>query len=49
VGEALVVGQATRYPVFIQVRERKTKETAFGEDFETVAKKFEQRDKGKSK
>ncbi|MFX1509693.1 MAG: ATP-binding protein [Promethearchaeota archaeon] len=49
VGEALVVGQATRYPVFIQVRERKTKETAFGEDFETVAKKFEQRRKGKSK
>ena len=47
VGEALVVGQATRFPVFIQVRERTTKETAFGEDFETVAKKFEKKHKTK--
>ncbi|MFX1319530.1 MAG: hypothetical protein ACFE9O_10385, partial [Promethearchaeota archaeon] len=43
VGEALVVGQATRFPVFIQVRKRITKETAFHEDFETVAKKFEKK------
>ena len=47
VGEALVVGQATRFPVFIQVRKRTTKESAFGEDFETVAKKYEK--KGKTK
>ena len=47
VGEALVVGQATRFPVFIQVRRRTTKETAFGEDFETVAKKFEKKVKSK--
>ncbi len=47
VGEALVVGQATRFPVFIQVRKRTTKETAFSEDFETVAKKFEKRGKTK--
>ncbi|MHA2428337.1 MAG: ATP-binding protein, partial [Candidatus Hermodarchaeia archaeon] len=47
VGEALVVGQATRFPVFIQVRKRTTQESAFGEDFETVAKKFEK--KGKTK
>jgi len=47
VGEALVVGQATRFPVFIQVRKRATKETAFGEDFETVAKKFEKKEKSK--
>jgi hypothetical protein len=46
VGEALVVGQATRFPVFIQVRPRLTKETGFGIDFETAAKKFD--DKGKS-
>lgn len=45
VGEALVVGQATRFPVFIMVRPRLTKETMFGTDFETVAKKF---DKSKS-
>ncbi len=47
VGEALVVGQATRFPVFIQVRKRTTKETAFHEDFETVAKKFEKKGKAK--
>jgi hypothetical protein len=47
VGEALIVGQATRFPVFIQVRKRTTKETAFHEDFGTVAKKFEK--KGKTK
>ncbi len=47
VGEALVVGQATRFPVFIQVRKRTTKETAFGEDFETMTKKFEK--KGRTK
>jgi len=41
VGEALVVGQATRFPVFIKVRGRLTKETAFGTDFETSAKNFE--------
>jgi DNA helicase HerA-like ATPase len=45
VGEALVVGQATRFPVFIKVRERLTKETAFGTDFETSAKLFENNEK----
>ncbi len=43
VGEALVVGQATRFPVFIQVRERATKETAFGEDFETVTQRYDKK------
>ncbi|MFW9934448.1 MAG: ATP-binding protein [Candidatus Thorarchaeota archaeon] len=47
VGEALVVGQATRFPVFIKVRRRTTEETSFGEDFETVAKKFEKKGKAK--
>ena len=46
VGEALVVGQATRFPVFIKVRERLTEETAFGTDFETTAKNFEGKRKG---
>lgn len=45
VGEALVVGQATRFPVFIHVRKRLTKEATFGEDFETVAKKYEEQKK----
>lgn len=45
VGEALVVGQATRFPVFIKVRKRTTEETSFGENFETVAKKFEKKGK----
>ncbi len=47
VGEALVVGQATRFPVFIQVRKRTTKEMAFGTDFETVAKSFDKKEKSK--
>lgn len=47
VGEALVVGQASRFPVFIRVKQRVTKETTFGADFETVARKFD--GKGKSK
>jgi len=41
VGEALVVGQATRFPVFIRIRRRLTRETTFGADFETVARKFD--------
>ncbi len=45
VGEALVVGQATRFPVFLQVRPRITKETGFGIDFETAAKKFDTKSK----
>jgi DNA helicase HerA-like ATPase len=45
VGEALIVGQATRFPVFIQVRPRLTKETRFGIDFETATKKFDKKDK----
>ena len=45
VGEALVVGQGTRFPVFIKVRPRTTKETSFGDDFETVARRF---DKGEN-
>lgn len=45
VGEALVVGQATRFPVFMQVRPRVTKETGFGIDFETAAKKFDTKSK----
>jgi DNA helicase HerA-like ATPase len=44
VGEALVVGQGTRFPVFIKVRPRKTKETSFGDDFETVARRFDKGD-----
>jgi DNA helicase HerA-like ATPase len=47
VGEALVVGQATRFPVFMQVRPRLTKETGFGIDFETAAKKFDEKRKAK--
>ncbi len=43
VGEALVVGQGTRFPVFIKVRPRITKETGFGDDFETVAKRFDRK------
>ncbi|MFX1563609.1 MAG: ATP-binding protein, partial [Promethearchaeota archaeon] len=41
VGEALIVGQAARFPVFIKIKQRITKEAAFGADFETVARKFD--------
>ncbi len=49
VGEALVVGQATRFPVFIKVRTRRTKESGFGETFERVAQKFEKPRRAKKK
>jgi len=45
VGEALVVGEASRYPVFIRVRERRSWEKKSA-DMESEAKRFEERMEG---
>jgi len=42
VGEALIVGEAVRYPVFIKVRERTSWEKKFS-DMEKQAQEFEER------
>ncbi|MFB6088325.1 MAG: ATP-binding protein [Candidatus Aenigmatarchaeota archaeon] len=40
VGEALVVGGAVNYPVFLKVRERKSKESEMGTPLEEAARKY---------
>ncbi|MFH0818337.1 MAG: ATP-binding protein [Candidatus Micrarchaeota archaeon] len=42
VGEALVVGEAVHYPIFIKVRKRKSKSSPKGENLEILAKQFEE-------
>ncbi|MFH0906188.1 MAG: ATP-binding protein [archaeon] len=41
VGEALIVGEATGYPVFFKVRARKSLESNLGDDLSNLAKKYE--------
>ncbi len=41
VGEALVLGEAVSHPIFIKVRQRKSRHTTKGEDLEVLAQKFE--------
>ena len=42
VGEALIVGEAVNFPVFVKIRRRKSKKSSKGEDIDTLAKKFEE-------
>ena len=42
VGEALIVGEAVNFPVFVKIRSRKSKKSSKGEDIDTLAKKFEE-------
>ncbi len=42
VGEALVVGEAVHYPIFIKVRRRKSKSSPKGESLEILARRFEE-------
>ena len=42
VGEALVVGEAVHYPIFIKVRRRKSKSSPKGESIEILAKRYEE-------
>ncbi len=43
VGEGVLIGEATNYPVFIRVRNRKTKKAGKGETLEELAKRFEEK------
>jgi hypothetical protein len=47
VGEALVVGEASNFPVFVKVRKRKSKKSSKGESIEVIAKRFEEMNKKK--
>ncbi len=49
VGEALIVGEAVNHPVFIKVRERRSREASHGATLEDVARHFERRSKQKQK
>ncbi|MFH1750056.1 MAG: DUF87 domain-containing protein [Candidatus Micrarchaeota archaeon] len=43
VGEGVLIGEAVNYPVFIRVRNRKTKKLSKGESLEELAKRFEEK------
>ncbi len=45
VGEALVVGEATNYPIFLKVRKRKSHVLKESQSLESMAKEFETSDK----
>jgi len=42
VGEALIVGEAVHYPIFVKIRRRKSKSSPKGESLELLAKRFEE-------
>ncbi len=48
VGDALVIGEAVNYPVFVRVRKRRSKVVARGESLADMARKFEE-EKAKKK
>ena len=41
-GEAMVVGEAANFPVFIKVRARKSRKSTRGESIDSIARKFEE-------
>ncbi len=41
-GEAMIVGEAANFPVFVKVRQRKSRKSTKGESIETIARKFEE-------
>ena len=43
VGEALIVGEAVNYPIFVKVRKRRSLESAHGIGLEDAAREFERR------
>jgi hypothetical protein len=42
VGEALIIGEAVNFPVFVKIRRRKSKKSTKGEDIDVLARKFEE-------
>ncbi|GAI52841.1 unnamed protein product [marine sediment metagenome] len=45
VGEALIVGEAVNYPIFVKVRRRRSRESAHGAGLEEAAREFERRNR----
>jgi len=45
VGEALIVGEAVNYPIFVKVRRRRSRESTHGSSLEEEAREFERRDR----
>ena len=43
VGEALIAGEAVNHPIFVRVKQRRSRESAHGASLEEVAKEFERR------
>lgn len=43
VGQALIVGEAVNHPIFVKIRERKTKEAKHGASLQEVAKKYDKK------
>ena len=43
VGEALVVGEAVNYPIFVKIRRRRSRESSHGAKLEDAAREFERR------
>jgi len=41
-GEAMIVGEATNFPVFVKIRQRKSRKSSKGESIESIARKFEE-------
>lgn len=49
VGEALIVGEAVNFPVFVKIRQRKSKKSSKGEQIDILAKRFEEMNEKKKK
>jgi len=45
VGEGIIMGEAVNYPIFIKVRERRSKKSTKGESLELAARQFEESQK----
>lgn len=41
-GEAMIVGEAANFPVFVKIRLRKSRKSSKGESIESIARKFEE-------
>ncbi len=48
VGEAIILGEAVSHPIFVKIRQRKSKNPSKGESLESLARKFEQTEEQKS-
>ncbi|MBI4399708.1 ATP-binding protein [Candidatus Micrarchaeota archaeon] len=47
VGEALIVGEAVNHPIFIKIRERRSKRLLKGDSLEAMARQFEEKEEKK--